>query len=282
MIWQHQFEIFLSGLYGIQQALAKNGLSKKAVKDSLRSCLLFFLPFFVVEFLEFLKFFFSGGINACCSFLFSKISESTAEKFDILFFIGNEDKTGKAKIIALDASKIFFGSVIQMSVQVYFIEVSGQEPKSSQILSVVSSLLLICKTGYEVISYTNPGIGKNTSRQTTMEKIKGKIMDFLKLIPGVLSELPLLATTLVFKLGTINLCILFFGWWAIFVLLTFFLLNVLSCYLVRLDRVSKLFAGYRIVLQDLEEEETEKKPGLKHILYTSYANMFMFTRSAVG
>ena len=129
---------------------------------------------------------------------------------------------------------------------------------------------------------TNPGIGKNTSRQTTMEKIKGKIMDFLKLIPGVLSELPLLATTLVFKLGTINLCILFFGWWAIFVLLTFFLLNVLSCYLVRLDRVSKLFAGYRIVLQDLEEEETEKKPGLKHILYTSYANMFMFTRSAVG
>ena len=28
------------------------------------------------EFLEFLKFFFSGGINACCSFLFSKISES--------------------------------------------------------------------------------------------------------------------------------------------------------------------------------------------------------------
>ena len=277
MIWQ-QFEIFLSGLYGIQQALAKNGLSKKAVKDSLRSCLLFFLPFFVVEFLEFLKFFFSAGINACCSFLFSKISESTAEKFDILFFIGNEDKTGKAKIIALDASKVFFGSVIQMSVQVYFIEVSGQEPKSSQILSVVSSLLLICKTGYEVISYTNPGIRKNTSKQTTMEKIKGKIMDFLKLIPGVLSELPLLATTLVFKLGTINLCILFFGWWAIFVLLAFFLLNVLSCYLVRLDRVSKLFAGYRIVVQDLEEEETEKKPGLKHILYTSYANMFMFTR----
>ena len=270
----------MAGLYGIQQAFAKNGLSMKAVKDSLRSCLLFFLPFFVVEFLEFLKFFFSGGINACCSFLFSKLTESTAEKFDILFFIGNEDKTGKAKIIALDAAKVFFGSVIQINVQVYFIEVSGQEPKFSQILSVVSSLLLICKTGYEVISYTNPGTAeKDTSKQTTVEKIKGKIRDFLKLIPGVLSELPLLGSTLIFKLGTINLCILFFGWYGIFVLVTFFLLNVLSCYIARLDRVSKLFAGERIVMQELEE--TAKKPGMKHILYTSYANIFMFTRSVL-
>ena len=254
----------------------------KAVKNSLRSCLLFFLPFFVVEFLEFLKFFFSAGINACCSFLFSKLSESTAQKFDILFFLGKEDSTGKAKIVALDASKVFFGSVIQISVQVYFIEISGQEPKFSQILSVVSSLLLICKTGYEVISYTKPqdNTGEDPKKKT-LEKIKEKIIGVLKMIPGILSELPLLASSLIFKLGTINLCILFFGWYGFLVLVAFFLLNIFSCCLARLDRVSKLFSGYRIVVQDLEEEKTVKKPGMKHILYTSYANIFMFTRSVL-
>ena len=250
----------------------------EAVKNSLRSSLLFFLPFFVVEFFEFLKFFFSAGINACCSFLFSKISETTAEKFDILFFL-NKDR--KAKIITLDASKVFFGSVIQISIQVYFIEISGQEPHFSQIMSVVSSLLLICKTGYEVISYTEADTNTEDEEKTFIEKIKKKTIELLKMIPGILSELPLLASSLIFKLGTINLCILFFGWYCFLALLAFFLLNLLVCYLARLERVRNLFAGYQLVIQDLDQDETVKKPELKHMLYTSYANMFMFTRSVL-
>ena len=123
-----------------------------------------------------------------------------------------------------------------------------------------------------MISYTNTGSA------TTEKSFKEEIMEKLKLIIGLLSELPVLASTLVFRLGTINLCILFFGWYSFIVFAVFFLLNILTCFLTHMERVANFFAGYRIVVQDFHHDRDVKPPKLKEILYTSYGNIFMFTR----
>ena len=284
------------GLYGIYEAFRLSGCSKKGALDALRAFLLFFLPFFIVELVEvieifniskkyfsfesfqFVQFFLSSGINLCCSLLCGKVGEGGSEKFNLLFFIGREDKTGRTKILALDAAKVFFGSVLQLSLQIYFIQVQFVEVEMSQIFSVVSSLLLICKTGYEILSFTADG--KMPDYKNTKEKIKGKIMEKVRLIPGLLSWLPLLLSSLVFKMGTINLCILFFGWYSLIIFFGFFIFNCLSYYFAHLDILRKMMGGYKIVHDiDEEEEEEGKKIDVKEMLFTSYGNIFLITRS---
>ena len=137
------------GLLGVLKAFQLHGLSKQTAKDSLRSSLLFFLPFFIVEMIEFVHFILSSGINLCCSIICSKLGEKVVSKLDLLFFLGKKDTTGKEKILSLDAAKVFFGSVLQLSVQLYFIEITRDGIRVSQYISVISSLLLICKTGYQ-------------------------------------------------------------------------------------------------------------------------------------
>ena len=96
------------GLLGVFKAFQLHGLSKQTARDSLRSCLLFFLPFFIVEIIEFVHFVLSTGVNLCCSIICSKLGEKVVSKFDLLFFLGKKDTSGKEKIRTLDAAKGFF------------------------------------------------------------------------------------------------------------------------------------------------------------------------------
>ena len=263
------------GLFGVFKAFQRSGLSKQSLKDSLRSCLLFFLPFFIVELIEFVHFILSAGINLCCGLVCSKVGEGMVSKLDLLSFLGNKDSTGKEKILALDAAKVFFGSVLQFCVQFYFIEIS-KEIQWSQCLSVASSLLLITKTGYEIMSYT-----RDTREHQQELSFRQKACQLLRTFGDFLTWLPLLGSNLVFKLGTINLCILFFGWYSILAILLIYLTNILSSILATSTCIKNMFRTYQLVHSSdlVDDDSAEKSPSILALLYTSYTNIFMISRT---
>jgi len=263
------------GLLGVFKAFQLHGLSKQTARDSLRSCLLFFLPFFIVEIIEFVHFVLSTGVNLCCSIICSKLGEKIVSKFDLLFFLGKKDNSGKEKILTLDAAKVFFGSVLQLSVQLYFIEISREDIRVSQYISVISSLLLICKTGYEVMTYTR----KDQAEVEEDQSFKQKAWELLRTLWDFLTWLPLLGTNLVFKIGIINLCLLFLGWYAMLVLLGIFLANLLSAFLATNVKMRKYFRNYQITHNNVLDNTEANNTGILHLIYTSYSNIFLITRT---
>merc|ERR1711953_1655183 len=263
------------GLLGVFKAFQLHGLSKQTARDSLRSCLLFFLPFFIVEIIEFVHFVLSSGVNLCCSIICSKLGEKIVIKFDLLFFLGKKDNSGKEKILTLDAAKVFFGSVLQLSVQLYLIEISREDIRVSQYISVISSLLLICKTGYEVMTYTR----KVQAEVEEDQSFKQKAWELLRTLWDFLTWLPLLGTNLVFKIGIINLCLLFLGWYAMLVLLGIFLANLLSAFLATNVKMRKYFRNYLITHNNVLDDTEANNTGILHLIYTSYSNIFLITRT---
>ena len=260
------------GLLGLFKTFQRHGLSKMAVKDTLRSCLLFFLPYFLVELLEFVHFFLSTGVNICCGLAGSKLGESIVKKFDLLFFLGNKDKAGKAKILSLDAAKVFFGSVLQFSVQLYLIEISVVDVRVSQYLSVISSLLLMCKTGYEVMTYARTEEEKELSMKEKAGQLLRRLADFL-------AWLPLIGSNLVFKLGLINLALLFLGWYALLAVLLIFLLNLFSAFLATNTKLKEYFRSYKITHKNVGDYEKETTScSTLELIYTSYTNIFLISR----
>ena len=261
------------GLLGVFKAFQLHGLSKQTARDSLRSCLLFFLPFFIVEIIEFVHFVLSTGVNLCCKVIFSKLGEKIVRKFDLLFFLGKKDNSGKEKILALDAAKVFFGSVLQLSVQLYFIEISKEDIRVSQYISVISSLILICKTGYEVMTYTR----KDQDQEDEDQSFKQKAWGLLRTLWDFLTWLPLLGTNLVFKIGIINLSLLFLGWYAMLVFLGIFLANLLSAFLATNSKIKKCFRNYQITHNNVYDQA--KNTDILSLIYTSYCNIFLITRT---
>jgi len=263
------------GLLGVFKAFQLHGLSKQTAKDSLRSSLLFFLPFFIVEMIEFVHFILSSGVNLCCSIICSKLGEKIVSKLDLLFFLGQKDKTGKEKILSLDAAKVFFGSVLQLSVQLYFIEISRKGIRVSQYISVISSLLLICKTGYEVMTYRR----KDETQDEQDQSFTQKARQLLKTFWDFLSWLPLLGSNLIFKMGIINLGLLFLGWYAMLVFLLIFLANLLSAILATNAKMKKCLRNYQITHNNVPDDNERKNTDMLHLIYTSYSNIFLLTRT---
>jgi len=175
----------------------------------------------------------------------------------------------------LDAAKVFFGSVLQFCVQFYFIEIS-KEIRWSQCFSVVSSLLLITKTGYEIMSYT-----RDTSEHQEELSFRQKTWQLLRTFGDFLTWLPLLGSNLVFKLGTINLCILFFGWYSILAILLIYLTNILSSFLATNTSIKNMFRGYELnnSSDPDNDDSAAKSPSILALLYTSYTNIFMISRT---
>ena len=71
-----------------------------------------FLPFFIVELFGFIEFSLSNGVQFCCSLAVEKSVEKFVKKllkkFDLLFFLGEKDVSGKGKekLLSLNAAKV--------------------------------------------------------------------------------------------------------------------------------------------------------------------------------
>ena len=114
------------------------------------------------------------------------------------------DPTGKAKLLCLDAAKVFFGSCIQLCYQLILLQCSFAT-KPSQLLSILSSLLLITRTGFEIWRYE---IWEESSKEN---RLKVVFMRIMKYIGEFLIGLPMLGSSLLFSLGTLTLPILLVG-----------------------------------------------------------------------
>ena len=260
--------------------------------------MLFFLPFFFVELFGFLHFFLSSGIKVCCSLIMSKSVEKLLIKYDLLFFVGNKDKSGKSKLLSLESAKIFCGSGPQLCYQIWllhaifygdynngingvwasqWITLDGPKLNStdrkasvSQYLSIISSIMLMTKSAFELLSYQRIQNPQDDENKSTREKI----MEVLKIFFSYLSWLPLILTSLLYKIWSINLYMRFFGWASFGMFIGIFLLNFVCSLLV------PAITNSRMKLKYPENENTPKGTDKTRLekLYLSYANLFVITR----
>ena len=168
--------------------------------------------------------------------------EKLVSRFDLLFFLGKEYKPVE-KMLALEAAKMFFGSVLQLCLQLYFMEISTEPLKVSQYLLVTWTLLMMSKTGHSLMTYTRK------DQPEEEPSLKERAVLLLETFGDFLRWLPLIGSTIVLKLGTIHLCLLFFGWYSILVFLAMFLVNLLSA----------LLAGRTNIQQTLKFSNYERK-----------------------
>ena len=191
-----------------------------------RSCILFVLPFFVVELFGFLEFFLSAGVNICCAITGSQTMKKLVAKCDLLFFIGQKDPSRREQVLCLEAAKLVFSTGPQLCLQLWILEATIA-PSGIQYLSIVCSLLLGTKYAYELISYSR--LDSSEQQNTSWRQ---KSYSFLKLLRDYLSWLPLILTSFLFKIGSIILYMKFFGWFSIFIILIVLLLNAVGNFII--------------------------------------------------
>ena len=251
-----------------------------------RSTVLFFLPFFVVELFGFLEFFLSSGIKICCSFGINKIVNNILEKTDILFFLGKKDKTGKEKLLCLEAAKIYFGSAIQLCYQLWIFQVTeyagGQIgidlKRLSQYFSMISSLLLLTKSSIDQISYSRDEAQSEITEEedgSSVAKLKKTLRRLLKTLSLYFSWFPLVLTSLLFKIGTINLFIIFYGWYSLLIIFVLFCLNLLASFIFSFVRTkNKNF----LLVYNIEKIQDGTDKSMLNNFLISYSNIFVISR----
>ena len=116
-----------------------------------RSCSLFILPFFVLELIGFCEFLLKDVINEICSCFTDQAVENFLNRFDILFFVGKKDKSGKEKMLCLESAKLYFGSGPQLLLQLWLLPACY--PAFSQFLSVAFSFISASQTAFDLLTY---------------------------------------------------------------------------------------------------------------------------------
>ena len=202
----------------------------------------------------------------CCSVFCSQAVEKLVQKTDILFFVGRKEKTGREKILCLQAAKIFFGSAIQLCFQIWILQVThynGKFERISQYLSIIMSFLLITKNSVGLISYSRSKFEKENTDE-----------GMLRSISLYLSWLPVIITSLLFKIGLINQLVIFFGWYSMVIIFGIYILNISSSFII--DCVMEKYNRLLIVYKDEYMPNGAQKP-LEKILI-SFSNIFVFSR----
>ena len=203
----------------------------------------------------------------CCSVLCSKAVEKLVQKTDILFFLGKKEKTGREKILCLQAAKIFFGSAIQLCYQIWILQVThynGEFERISQYLSIVMSFLLITKNSIGLISYSRPKFEKENTDE-----------GLFRTISLYISWLPAILTSLFFKIGSINQFVIFFGWYSLVIIFGIVIINFSST--LFFEYIMKKFNRLSVVHKDENMPQGKQKTYLDKLLI-SFSNIFVFSR----
>ena len=270
----------------------------QAAKDSLHASVLMFLPFFLVEIVSFFEFAFSSAFNACFGFLCGQGIKQFVKKFDFLHFLGKKDPTGKAKLLCLDASKVFFGSCLQLCLQVVLLQFSFVK-RPSQLLSILSSCLVITKTCFEIITYQqndensnesekkseNGELGENEESEKNKagaskgNAIKGVLIKVLKMCWGFLKYFPLLGSSLLFNIGTLTISVILLGWYSGIVIAIVILAHIFTATMLSFNKTVRKADKYHLTLYGarLGSEERNKATCLEK-LWMCYTNIFIINR----
>ena len=150
--------------------------------------------------------------------------------------------------------------------QIWILQVThynGKFERISQYLSIIMSFLLITKNSIGLISYSRPKLEKENTDE-------GK----LRTISLYLSWLPVIITSLLFKIGLINQLVIFFGWYSMVIIFGIYILNISSSFII--DCVMEKYNRLLIVYKDEYMPNGAQKP-LEKILI-SFSNIFVFSR----
>ena len=109
----------------------------------------------MLELIGFCEFLLKDVIMEGCSNFTDQAVEKFLNKFDILFFVGKKDKSGKEKMLCLESAKLFFGSGPQLVLQLWLLYVtkSSNSWTISQYLSVTSSFIMASWTAFDLLTY---------------------------------------------------------------------------------------------------------------------------------
>ena len=194
-------------------------------------------------------------------------------KCDLLFFIGQKDPSRREQVLCLEAAKLVFSTGPQLCLQLWILE-AASAPSVFQYLSIISSCLLATKLAYELLSYSRPEL--DTSEQKT--SWKEKFFAFLRALRDYFSWLPLILTSLLYKIGSINLYMKFYGWFSVFMILLILLLNAFGgFYLSHLGSSVTRRARLSVWTMDLPQGGHKAFSFLDN-LFISFSNIFIITR----
>ena len=246
-------------ILGVSKAINTHGYSCQALKNAFLASFFAFFPFFIVQLFGCLSFIFSFIIHPCCGLVFSQSVKKFAVKFDLLHFLLEKDKRPEAKLLALDTTKVFFGSSMQFIFQLYLVQ-NTDTVRLTQYLSICFSFLMICKIAFQINLYERKEIeDKDDEKSFAM-----KVMEELKQIPmkiwAFLLALPLLGSSVLFNLGSIHYMVQFFGYYTVIVIGFVFFFN--------------LYATFWLENEDLENSESK----IMVKLFISYSNIYFLSR----
>ena len=135
---------------------------------------------------------------------------------------------------------------------------------------------MMSKTGHSLMTYTRK------DQPEEEPSLKERTALLLETFGDFLRWLPLIGSTIVLKLGTIHLCLLFFGWYSILVFLAMFLVNLLSALLATNTTVKTYFRHFQMEHRNLPQVTDERDQSRLGLAYWSYSNIFMMTRTVAS
>ena len=193
-------------------------------------------------------------------------------KCDLLFFIGQKDPSRREQVLCLEAAKLVFSTGPQLCLQLWILEATIA-PSELQYLSIISSGLLATKLTYELLSYSRPDLDSGEQKTTCKEKI----FAFLKVLRSYFCWLPLILSSLLYKIGSINLYMKFFGWIFVFMILLILLLNVVGSFI--LTKFGSVSQNPRVSIWTVDLPDSGKKH-FKFLdnLFVSLSNIFVVSR----
>ena len=225
----------------------------------------------------------SSGLQFCSYKLF--------KKYDLLFFIGNTNKRNTEKALTLDSAKIFFGSLPNLCFQIWLLNpiiyqkyddylVLGinyfpEDVKFTQYLSVVSNFIVKFLAAFRLLSYkeeseNDVNDGKPENKPNLIEKGFKTGRNICNAIPEFLSWLPLILSSLLYKVFSLSLYIRFLGLYSLILIFVIFILNLI--WSLFLSGISK-----SIVTRNRQVLINEKS-SLMQKSFMSYSNIFIINR----
>ena len=181
-------------------------------------------------------------------------------------------------MVSLESAKLFFGYGPKLCYDVWILYATSlspsiPSPNPSQYFSIAGSFLLATKSSYCLLTYTRESVV-----QITEENWKDKV-PFLVPVLDVLSWLPLIWTSLLYKVGSIILYFKFFHWFSVLMILGIVALNAFGGYV--LDRhLGRITANHRVSTWTEDLPMSGRKAFFRSFdnLFISFSNLFVISR----
>ena len=142
--------LFLA-IFGIYSSLHKHGLSWQGLKDSCLASLLAFVPFSLIEIISLLDVlriheYYLEFLLVICSGWWTKT---------LLKNVGCDDRSGKTRLLCIEAAKVFFGSCLQFCFQavLLFGYTASEKRNPSQFLVLFSCGFMLMQVGIKFLIF---------------------------------------------------------------------------------------------------------------------------------